>query len=65
MGFRGQHLVTLLIMLGAPSTASCYIMAKNMGNDSVLSASIIVVTTLGAAVTITAGLYVLKVLALI
>ena len=65
LGFRNQELIAFLIMLGAPSTASSYIMAKNMGNDDVLSASIIVVTTLLSAITITGWLFLLKSLSLI
>ncbi len=60
MGFRGDKLIALLIMLGAPSTASGYIMAKNMNHEGVLSSSIIVLTTLLSSFTITAGLFILK-----
>lgn len=60
MGFRGDKLIALLIMLGAPSTPSGYIMAKNMKHEGVLTSSIIVLTTLMSAFTITAGLFVLK-----
>ena len=41
MGFRGSELVAILVMLGSPTTVTCYIMAKNMGNDEVLSSSIV------------------------
>ena len=37
LGFRQSELVAILIMLGSPTTISSYIMAKNMGNDEVLS----------------------------
>lgn len=60
MGFRGDKLIALLIMLGAPSTASGYIMAKNMNHEGVLSSSIIVLTTVLSSFSITAGLFVLK-----
>ena len=60
MGFRNQELVSILIMTGAPSTVTCYIMAKNMGGDAVLSSSIIVLTTALSALTMTAALYVMR-----
>ena len=49
MGFRGEQMIAILIMLASPTTPSCYIMAKNMDNDGVLTASVIVMTTLLAA----------------
>ena len=65
MGFTGEQLIAILIMLAAPATPSCYIMAKNMKNDGVLTASIVVMTTLLAAFTLTGWIYLLKMLALI
>lgn len=65
MGFRDQALVAILIMTGAPSTVTCYIMAKNMGGDHVLSSSIVVMTTALSAVTMTVILYILKSMAMI
>ncbi|MCU6763122.1 putative transporter YfdV [uncultured Roseburia sp.] len=59
-GFRGEKMVALVIMLAAPATPSCYIMAKNMNNDGVLTASIVVTTTLLAAVTLTGWIFILK-----
>ena len=60
MGFRDEKLIALLIMLGAPTTPSCYIMAKNMDNDADLTTSIVVLTTMLSAFTITAMLFVLR-----
>lgn len=65
LGFTGEKLIAILIMLAAPTTPSCYIMAKNMKNDGVLTASVVVATTLLAAFTLTGWIYILKVLALI
>lgn len=62
LGFAGEKLVAILIMLAAPATPSCYIMAKNMKNDGTLTASIIVMTTLLAAFTLTGWIYLLKTL---
>jgi predicted permease len=60
MGFRNQELIAILIMLASPSTVSCYIMAKNMDNDEVLSSSIIVLTTVLSSVTLTAWIFILR-----
>lgn len=64
-GFRDQKLIALLIMLGCPTTVSCYIMAKNMNNDGVLTSSIVVVTTLLSAFTLTIWIFILKSLGLV
>lgn len=60
MGFRNEALVALVIMTGAPSTVTCYIMAKNMAGDHVLSSSIVVATTALSSITMTAILFILK-----
>lgn len=65
LGFRNSELVAILVMLGAPTTVTCYIMAKNMGNDEVLSSSVVVLSTLFSSITITFWVYLLKTLALI
>ncbi len=65
LGFTGEKLIAILIMLAAPATPSCYIMAKNMHNDGELTASIVVLTTLLAAFTLTGWIYLLKSLGLI
>jgi len=65
MGFRGSELVAILVMLGSPTTVTCYIMAKNMGNDEVLSSSIVVMATLLSSITLTLWVFVLKTMALI
>ena len=59
-GFSAEKIVAALIMLGAPTTATSYIMSKNMGHEGVLSSSIIVLTTLLSAFTITAWIFVLR-----
>lgn len=64
-GFRQSELVAILIMLGSPTTVTCYIMAKNMGNDEVLTSSIVVLATLLSSVTLTAWIYLLRTMALI
>ena len=65
LGFTGEKMIGILIMLAAPTTPSCYIMAKNMKNDGVLTASIVVTTTLLGAFTLTGWIFILKGLGLI
>lgn len=60
MGFRNQELIAILIMLGAPSTVSCYVMAKNLGNDHVLASSIVVASTFLSSFSITMWIFILK-----
>lgn len=60
MGFTGEKLVAALIMLGSPATVAGYIMAKNMGHEGTLSASMVVTTTLLSSVTLTLWLWLLR-----
>lgn len=60
LGFRDEKMVAILIMLGAPTTVSCYIMAKNMGHEGTLTSSVVVATTFFSSVTITLWLFVLR-----
>lgn len=65
MGFREEELVAILVMLGSATTVSCYVMAKNMGHEGVLTSSVVMLTTMFSAFTLTGWLYVLKSLGLI
>ena len=65
LGFREAELIAILVMLGSSTTVSSYVMARNMGHSGVLSSSIVAITTLGSAFSLTFWLYVLKALALI
>lgn len=60
MGFRREELVAILVMLGSATTVSCFVMAKNMGHEGVLSSSVIMLTTLCSAFTLTGWLYILR-----
>lgn len=60
LGFRDDALLALVIMLGSPTTPSCYIMAKNMKNDGVLTSSVIAATTLLSSVTLTFWIFIMK-----
>ena len=65
LGFRDDELVAILIMLGSATTVSCYVMARNMGHEGVLTSSTVMLTTLFSAFTVTGWLYILRSLALI
>lgn len=65
LGFHGAEMVAILIMLGSPTTVTCYIMARNMDNDGELSTSIIVLTTLLSSVTLTGWIFLLRLFGLI
>ncbi|MBO4981868.1 MAG: AEC family transporter [Lachnospiraceae bacterium] len=60
LGFTGEKLVAILIMLGSPSTVSCYIMAKNMGHEGTLTSSVVVATTFLSSITLTTFLFLLR-----
>lgn len=59
-GFRDEKMVAILIMLGAPTTVSCYIMAKNMEHEGVLTSSVVVTTTFLSSISLTFWLFLLK-----
>lgn len=60
LGFRREELVAILVMLGSATTVSCYVMARNMGHEGVLSSSVVMLTTLFSAFTLTGWLYLLR-----
>ncbi len=60
LGFRNSELVAFLIMLASPTTVTCYIMAKNMDNDAVLSASVVMCSTLLSSVTLTLWVFFMR-----
>ena len=65
MGFRESELVAILVMLGSATTVSCFVMAKNMGHEGVLTSSVVMLTTLFSGFTLTGWIYLLRSLALI
>ena len=65
MGFRQQQLVAILVMLGSATTVSCFVMARNMGHEGVLSSSAVAITTCGSAFTLTLWLDLIRTLGLI
>ena len=65
MGYVQDKLVAILVMLGSPTTVSCFVMAKSMGHEGTLSSSTVMITTFFSAFTLTFWLYVLRVMGLV
>ena len=65
LGFSGEQLIAILVMLGSATTVSCYIMAKSMGHEGTLSSSIVMLTTFGCSFSLTFWLFILKSLGLV
>lgn len=63
--FRETAMVAILIMVGSPTTVSCYVMAKSMHGDGVLTSNAVMLSTLLSSVSITFWLFVLRSFALI
>ncbi|MDO4516131.1 MAG: AEC family transporter [Bacillota bacterium] len=57
LGFTDSKLVALIVMLGSTSTPTCYIMAKNLGHEGTLTASVVVLTTVCSAFTLTLWIF--------
>lgn len=60
LGFRKEELVAILVMLSSATTVSCYVMARNMGHEGVLTSSVVMLTTMFSAFTMTGWLYILR-----
>ena len=65
MGFETERLVAIFVMLAAPTTPSCYIMAKNYGYEGVVTSSTVVLTTLFSTLTLTIFIFTLRTLGFI
>lgn len=65
MGFRQEELVAILVMLSSATTVSCYVMARNMGHEGVLTSSVVMLTTMFSAFTMTGWLYILRSMGLV
>lgn len=65
IGFRHSSMVAILIMSGSPTTVSCYVMARQMHGDGILTSNAVILSTLGSSVTITLWLWILRLAELI
>lgn len=60
LGFSAEKIVTVFIMLAAPTALNSYIMTRKLGGDAELGAGIIVMTVLISIIIIPAGTFLLK-----
>ncbi len=58
-GFRNSALIAILIMVGGPTTVSCFVMAKQMGGDAKLTAQAVALSTLVSSLSITLWVFLL------
>lgn len=62
LGFLGEKLISILVMLGSATTGSCFVMAKNMGHKGVITSCSVMLTTFLSSITLTLWLFLLKTL---
>lgn len=65
LGFRGEKLVAILVMLGSPTTVTSFVMAKEMGHDGALSSGAVMITTIISAFTLTFWIWLARSLGMI
>lgn len=64
-GFSGPELGLLFLFFASPTAAASFVMAKAMGSNAKLAANVVALTTLMASVTITGGVFALRISGLI
>ena len=62
LGFRGEDLGVMFILFACPTAIASFVMAKAMECNAELAGNIILLSTLGSVVTISAGIFLLKTL---
>lgn len=60
LGFAGEQVVAILVMLGSATTVSCYVMARNMGHEGTLTSIVVMITTFGCSFSLTFWLFLLR-----
>ncbi len=63
--FSGEQVAMLMVLFGCPTAAASFVMAKAMKGNAELAANIILMTTLGSVLSLSAGIYLLRVTAVI
>ncbi|MFO7445477.1 MAG: AEC family transporter [Ignavibacteriaceae bacterium] len=61
LGYRGNDIGILFIVFACPTAIASFIMAEAMGSNSRLAGNIVLITTIGSILTISAGLFILKI----
>jgi len=62
MGFSGNQLGLLFLFFASPTAAASFVMVKAINGNVALAANIIAMTTLMASVTVTLGIFALRLL---
>ncbi|ASK18039.1 MULTISPECIES: AEC family transporter [unclassified Halomonas] len=62
VGFSGEQLGLLFLFFASPTAAASFVMVKAINGNVALAANIIAITTLMASVTVTSGIFVLRLL---
>jgi len=60
LGFRDYELAVMTIKAGIPSAVAGYAMAVQMGGDSYIASSIVVISTIASVFTLTTFIYILR-----
>lgn len=60
-GFEGQELGLMFLFFASPTAAASFVMVKALGGNDRLAANIVALTTLLASITVTAGIFILRV----
>lgn len=61
LGFRGEALFAVLIMLGSPTSTTSYIMARKSNHSGSLTAFLVITTTLLSTFTLSFWIYVIRI----
>jgi len=62
IGFSGRELGLLFLFFASPTAAASFVMVKALGGNTALAANIVAITTLMASLTITLGVFALRLL---
>lgn len=65
LGFRGEDFGVLFILFACPTAIVSFAMARAMANDANLAANIVLLSTVGSVVTLSFGIFLVKLLGLI
>ncbi len=65
LGFNSEQIVTAFVMFAVPSAMNAYILTKKMGGDGELGAAIITVSMMLSAITLPAGILIIKYMGII
>ena len=65
IGFREEQLAVLIIMFGAPTTVTSFVMARSYGHEGTVSSNTVVITTLVSAFTLTMWIFIVRGLGMI